>query len=220
MELRKAINERISIRGFIPDPVPKHILREVLQLASRSPSSVNSQPWEFAVITGEVLDNIRKDNIDCYQKGQPFDLADVTIEGIYRDRRVTLAKQLFLSMGIAREDRERRSWWEQRGYRFFDAPAVIILYMDRALDEATFRFDLGCVAQSICLAAMEYGLGTCVEDQAIMYQGGLYKYLDLPPDKRLVTGIAIGYPDWEFPANHVHSTREEVDNITKWYGFE
>lgn len=219
MELIKAINERKSIRGFKPDPVSKDILMDIMKLATRSVSSVNSQPWEFAVITGHILDEIRKDNMDYVINNLPFDSPDVPIEGIYRERRIGLAKQLFKSMDIAREDRERRSWWEQRGFRFFDAPVAIIIYMDKSMDETTFRFDMGCVAQNICLAAMEFGLGTCVEDQAIMYQRGLRKYLSIPETKRFVTGIAIGYPDWDFPANNVISLREDVDNVTSWYGF-
>lgn len=219
MELRKAINERKSIRGFKPDPVSQATLREVLRLATRAVSTVNAQPWEFAVITGDVLAAIGKDNIDSLHSGPP-DMNDVPIEGIYRNRRVTLAKQLFAAMGVARDDRERRSWWEQRGFRFFDAPAAIILYMDSALDEAVFRFDMGCVTQNICLAAMEFGLGTCVEDQAVMYHRGLRNYLNIPQSKRFVTGIAIGYPDWDFPANNVVSPREDVDDVTAWYGFE
>lgn len=219
MELRDAINKRRSIRGFKSDPVPQEILREMMELAMRAPSSVNAQPWEFAIITGDVLDKIRQDNVDCLLNELPLDFPDVPIEGIYRERRVELAKQLFAAMDITRGDRERRSWWDQRGFRFFDAPVAIILLMDSALDEGTFRFDMGCIAQNICLAAMEFGLATCVEDQAIMYQRGLHKYLDIPHNKRFVTGIAIGYPDWDFPANNVVSTRVDVDDVTSWYGF-
>ena len=220
MELTKAINERKSIRGFKPDPIPQEILQEMLQLATRAVSSVNGQPWELIVITGGLLDAIREDNIDCLRSGVPEDLPEVPIEGIYHDRRIALAKQLFIAMEIPREDRQRRSWWLERGFRFFDAPAAIILLMDTGLDEATFRFDMGCLAQNICLAAMEFGLGTCVADQAITYQRGLRKYLNIPENKRFVSGIAIGYPDWDFPANNVISAREDIDEVVTWYGFE
>ncbi|GAB1476480.1 nitroreductase [Bacillota bacterium] len=220
MDLLKAISERKSIRGFKSDPVSKETIGKVLEIATRAPSSVNSQPWEFAVVAGDVLDKIRSDNIACLLGDLPCDLPDVPIEGIYRERRIELAKQLFIAMDIPRGDRERRSWWEQRGYRFFDAPAAIILYMDDSIDEATFRFDMGSVAQNICLAALEFGLGTCIEDQAIMYHRGLHKYLDIPKNKRFVTGIAIGYPDWDFPANNVTSKRVDIEEVTNWYGFE
>ncbi len=123
-------------------------------------------------------------------------------------------------MDIKREDREMRIWWGERGYRFFDAPVVIYLLMDRSLDETAYRFDMGCVAQNICLAAVERGLGSCVEDQAITYTKGARGILGIPEEKRFVVGIAIGYPDNDFAANHVVSPREEIDSITKWCGFE
>jgi nitroreductase len=50
---------RRSIRGYKPDPVPKDLLKEVLTLAMRSPSSMNTQPWNFTVVSGEVLNRIR-----------------------------------------------------------------------------------------------------------------------------------------------------------------
>lgn len=220
MELIKAINERKSIRGFKPDPIPQETLREVLQIATRAVSSVNGQPWELTVITGDPLDAIREDNIDCLRSGVPEDVPEVPIEGVYRDRRIALAKQLFIAMEIPRGDRQRRSWWLERGFRFFDAPAAIILLMDDSLDEATFRFDMGCLAQNICLAALAFGLGTCVADQAIIYQRGFRKYLNIPENKRFVSGIAIGYPDWDFPANNVVSEREDIDDVVTWYGFK
>ena len=130
-----------------------------------------------------------------------------------------MAKQLFGAMEIAREDKEKRRWWTTRGFKFFDAPAAFIIYMDDELSDLS-KFDIGCLTQNICLAAMEYGLETCVEIQAVMYQKGLRKYTDIPQNKKFVIGIAIGYPDENFPANSVKSDRAELDEITSWYGFE
>lgn len=211
--------QRRSIRGFLDEPVPQEVLREVLRLATRAVSAVNAQPWEFAVVTGAALDALREDNLDCLLHEQPADMAYTALSGVYHTRRVEIAKQLLSAMEITREDRQRRDWWMQRGFRFFDAPAAVILYMDDSLDEAAYRFDMGCVTQNICLAAMEFGLGTCVEYQAVTYQRGLRKQLRIPENKRIVCGIAIGYPDPDFPANHVVSTREDVDRITAWHGF-
>ena len=67
---------------------------------------------------------------------------------------------------------------------------------------------------------MEFGLGTCVELQAVNYLKGIRKYLDIPEEKNFVIGIAVGYPDEDFPANRVISGREDIDDITSWYGFE
>ena len=130
-----------------------------------------------------------------------------------------IGRELFAAMGIERGDRERRGWWSARGFRFFDAPALILVCTDPGLDQGEVRFDLGCVTQNICLAALEFGLGTCVEEQAVTYWRGLSERLGLPASQKPVYGIAIGYPDWDFPANQVVSQREAVDDLTRWYGF-
>lgn len=220
MEVRDAIMERKSIRGFKKREVPREIIEDILETSVRAVSANNTQPWEFAVVTGDVLKEISQKNVECFEKNLPFDYDGSKYEGIYRQRLIDIAVQLFSAMDIKREDKEKRLWWMQRGFRFFDAPVAIIMYMDKSLDEAACRLDMGCVVQNICLAAMDYELGTCVEDQAIMYQSGLREYLDIPEDKRFVVGIALGYPDLEFPANSVVSHRADIETIVKWYGFD
>lgn len=219
MELKEAILTRHSARGFLPDPVPQELLRQVLELGTRSVSAQNTQPWEFAVVTGEKLKALCRENIADLEADREPDYPDVALEGAFLDRARVVGRQLYGAMGIERGDKERRHWWLQRGFRFFDAPAVILLYMDKCWDEMSCRFDMGTVAQNICLAAMEYGLSTCVEYQAIMYQRGIREHLDVPESKRFVCGIAIGYADPSFPANDVVTPRENVDDITRWYGF-
>ena len=122
-------------------------------------------------------------------------------------------------MDIQREDKEKRNAWTERGYRFFDAPAMILVCMEKSLSDA-YRFDLGCFVQNLCIAAMEYGLGTCVEYQAVYYENGLREYLALPEEQIPVVGIAIGYPDPTFPANAVVTEREALENFVRWYGYE
>ena len=220
MELSAAVINRHSIRGFLPRPVDQQVLREILRLGVRAVSARNIQPWEFSVVTGEVLERIREDNMDCFVRGLPGRDEYGPLEGVFRQRSIVIAKQLFSAMEIARDDKQGRREWLMRGYRFFDAPAAVIISMDASLDEKIYRFDLGCVTQNICLAAMEYGLGTCVEEQGIYYERGLRKYLRIPDDRRLEIAIAIGYPDPSFPANSVVTPREEVDDITQWYGYD
>ncbi len=220
MELKEAIENRKSVRGFTDMPVDKDTLEKVLKLGTRAVSALNAQPWRFIVITGELREKIAKINETCYINGEKPDVEDPPLQGVYRRRKIDIAKQLFKAMDISREDMEKREWWTRRGFRFFDAPAVILIYIEEGLDESAHRFDLGAVAQNICLAAMEYGLATCVEEQAVDYQKGVRELLNLPENIRLEAGIAIGYEDPGFPANKVRSQRAEVDEITEWYGFE
>jgi nitroreductase len=55
---------RRSTRGYKPDPVPKALIEEILKLAMRSPSSMNTQPWNFTVVAGEPLNRIRAGNTE------------------------------------------------------------------------------------------------------------------------------------------------------------
>lgn len=219
MELKTAIQDRCSTRGFLQKPVERETLRQVLELATRAVSANNLQPWELLVVTGEPLERLRRSNMEDDERGAAPDYEGAYPEEPYRHRAKEIGKALYAAMEIRREDRERRKWWGQRGLRFFDAPAVVLLCMDRSLGSEDFRFDLGCLTQNLCLAAMEYGLGTCVEEQAIYYQRGLREVLGVPESKRFVIGVAMGYPDPDFAANRVKSAREPVDAVTRWFGF-
>lgn len=224
MDVIEAVKKRKSIRGYKPDPVPKEVLEQILELASRAPSAMNTQPWEFTMLTGEVLENVRRSNIELLNSGAPPNPEHMVVgwprESIYRQRQVDLAKQLFQLMDIPREDKEKRVKWLERGFRYFEAPAAIIISIDRCLSESGPLLDIGALIQTICLTALHFGLGTCIEDQGTMYPGVLRKCAHIPESKRIVIAIAIGYPDWDFPANKVESEREPIKNVTTWLGFD
>lgn len=220
MDAIEAIKLRKSIRGYKADPVLREVLSEILEVATRSPSATNSQPWEFTVITGEVLDKIKQANIEMFESGvlpNP-DIPDKQFTGVYRQRQVELAVQIFGLMDISRENKAKGMEWRKRGYRFFDAPAAIIISMDSSLDEGKTMFDIGIITQTIALAALNYGLGTCIHYQGTIYPDVLRSFADIPESKRVVVCISIGYPDWEFPANKLQSRREPYQNITTWRG--
>lgn len=222
MNIVEAIRIRKSIRKFKPEPVNKEIIKEVLEIAGQAPSALNTQPWEFTVLAGDVLENVKKGNLEMLNSGATpnpeFSCVEWQRESIYKERQVELAMQLFKLMGIDRKDKEKRTKWTQRGFRFFDAPVAIILSSDRDIPEAPPALDIGAVMQNICLAAMHYNLGTCIENQGIMYPDILRKYADISEKRLVITSIAIGYPDPDFPANKIVTKRAPVDSITKWCG--
>ncbi len=220
MDVIEAIKTRQSVRAYKPDPVPAEVIEEILDVAVYSPSAMNTQPWEFTVVAGEPLDKIRQDNVKSLLAAGK-DVLTFNYTGVYRERQVDLAKQLFKLMDIKREDKEKRMEWLKRGFRYFDAPAAIIVSMDRSLEERTWGiFDLGVVTQTICLAALKHGLATCIEDQGVIFHDVIREHTGLPETKTPVIGIAVGYPDWEFPANKLVREREKVENLTTWCGFE
>ena len=222
MDVLKALQTRKSIRGYKPDPVPKEIIAKVLEVATRAPSALNTQPWQITVISGKVLDEIRQENIKALNvgTGSAQEIIRKPFEGIYRKRQVDLAIQIFQLMGIARDVKEKRAQWMMRGFRYFDAPAAIVLSLDKSMDSTLALCDIGILCQSICLAALEFGLGTCIEDQGILFPDILRKLAGIPEFNLPIMGLALGYPDWDFPANKLVTPREALNNNTKWYGFE
>jgi len=224
MQIIEAIRTRKSIRGYKPEPVPKEILRQVLEIAGRAPSAMNSQPWEFYVLRGEVLDKIRQANVRNLHAGVPphgeQSVVGWSKESVYRKRQVELAVQLFQLMGIERHDKHKRDNWTERGFRFFDAPAAIIVLTDKSLEFDAPLLDIGIVLQTICLASLEYGLGTCIADQGCLYPEVLRENAGIPDNKRIIMSIAIGYPDWGYPANQVSTARVPIDEMVKWRGFD
>ena len=219
MDVTEAIKARKSIRGYKPDPVPKEVLTEILEIASRAPSSMNTQPWEFTVIAGDVLERIKQASVEKFNAGEPgsWDWEIERFKDECRERQVALAIQLFKLMGIAREEREKRTDWERRGFRYFDAPAVIVISVDKEHLPRT-QFDIGAISQTIALVALKYGLGTCIQDVGIAYPDVLKEFAGIPDSKRMIICLTIGYPDADFPANKVESEREPIDSITTWHG--
>ena len=219
MDVHEAIRVRKSIRGYKTNPVPKEILQEILEIATRAPSGMNTQPWEITIVAGEVMDKIKQANIQRFDSGEmPHpEVFRKPYTGKYRERQIAIAVQLFQLMDIAREDIEKRNDWTKRGFKFFGAPAAIIISVDDMLDDVA-QFDIGAFAQTIALTALNYGLGTCIQRQGIMYPDIIREHTGISEHKRISICITIGYPDWDFPANKVFSEREPIENITTWHG--
>jgi nitroreductase len=225
MQFDDVIQGRRSIRGYKPDPVPRALIEEIIALAMRAPSSMNTQPWNFYIITGEPLDRIRKGNTERNLAGVPqsreFRIGTKGFEGKHRERQVGVAKQLFGAMGIARDDKEGRQDWVLRGFRQFDAPVCIIVTFDKELqgmDDAPF--DCGAVATALVNAAWSRGLGAVINSQGIMQSPVVREHAGVAEDQVIMKSIALGWPDETFPANAVVSERKSVAEATVFVGFD
>lgn len=220
MELTEVIKYRRSIRGYKPTPVPRETLTEILELAIRAPSNLNIQPWEFTVLGGKVLDNVKQALQEQFLAGTEFhpDFPIKTPTGIYRERQVELGVNLYQLMDIAKEDKEKKNQWLLKMLRFFDAPNAIIVSMDEEASSFWSMFSVGALSQTIALAATNFSLGTCIERETVGYPEVIRGITGIADSKKLAIGVAIGYPDWDFPANRLQSKREPSANITTWLG--
>ena len=222
MDILEAVKSRKSIRGFTTQPVPKAVLEEILTVATRSPSAMNSQPWEMTVVTGDTLNRIRKENAAKLSSGlapNP-DFPLKAYEGVYRARYTENIQRLFALVGIPREDKAKRTEWQLKNVRFFDAPTVIFISVDKSLDDMRCVFDCGALTQTICLVALSYGLGVCPQLSSITYPETIKKFTGITESKKILIAISIGYPDWDFPGNKLQSHREALSNVTSWCGFD
>ena len=227
MDICEVISERNSIRAFKSDAVPRQTLKEIMGLALRAPSWANTQPWEFAIVCGRKLDEIRQAFIEKAEEQLNPDLAAPReFPEPFNTRRRAIGIKLFEIMGIKREDREKRRWWQLQGQKLFDAPSVIYIYTERSFysqgDSINVWsiFDCGLIAENIMLLATKYELGTIPQIQAVAYPDVLRKILEIPDSKLIVLGIAIGYPNWDDPVNQFRSEREPLDKVTEWHGFD
>jgi nitroreductase len=215
---------RRSIRGYKRDPVPKAVIREVIELAMRAPSSLNTQPWNFYVVAGAPLDRIRAGNTERNLAGVPASRESRShgdYVGAHRERQIGIAKQLFAAMGIERHDQEMRKDWVLRGFRQFDAPVSIVVTYDRSIHGGDIGpFDCGAVTNALVNAAWSRGLGCVVNSQGIMQSPVVREHAGIPDDQVIMICVAMGYPDDTFPANGVVSQRKSVDDAAVFVGFD
>ena len=223
MQFDEVVLGRRSIRGYQAKPVPRALIEEVLGLAMRSPSSMNTQPWNFTIVTGDVLDRIRAGNTERNLAGVPhsreFRIGQA-FAGQHRDRQVGVAKQLFAAVGIEREDKEGRQDWVLRGFRQFDAPVCVIITYDRELaDSDDTAFDCGAVTTALVNAAWSRGLGAVINSQGIMQSPVVREHAQIAEDQVIMKAVALGWPDESFPANAVVSERKSVEEAATFIGF-
>ena len=218
------MHERRSIRGYQQKPVPRELIEEIIDLAKRAPSSMNTQPWHFHVITGEPLERIRKGNTEKMMSGSAVDREikmNHGYEGPHRERQIEIAVQLFEAMGIARDDKPKRLDWVMRGFRQFDAPVSIVITVDKALaDDTIAHFDCGAATYGLVLAAWSKGLGSVINGQGIMQSSVVRENANIPEDEVIMTCVAMGYPSDEFVANDVKSRRVANEQVASFVGFD
>ena len=224
MEFEKLMRERRSIRGYLDKAVPRSVIDEIIEVAKWAPSSMNTQPWHVHVVTGEPLARIRQGNTQNMVDGVPpkrdFPMKEA-YEGEHRQRQIGIAVQLFDAMGIARDDKARRTDWVMRGFRQFDAPVSLVLTYEKYLEPAAIsQFDLGALSHAIVLAAWERGLGCVINGQGIMQSSVVRQHAGIPDDQNIMICIAMGYPDESFVANSVKSVRADNDRFVRYVGFD
>jgi len=219
MELQEAIQNRRSIRQFLAKPVSEEIIRDLIAESLWSPSWGNTQPWEIVVVTGEKLAEFKKRNKEALLAGKAFQ-TDIPMPQVwpeaYMDRYKSLGKSVLSSLAIAREDKEARLQHFVRMFGLFDAPAIVLVNIDKALSLEYAMLDVGIFLQSFCLLAHDRGLGTCIMAAIVNYPEIVRELFAIPENKTIVMGAVVGWPDPEAPVNQFERQRGSLDDFVKW----
>jgi nitroreductase len=214
MELVEAVTTRRSIRGYKPDPVSRETILEILNIARWAPSGMNVQPWEFAVVTGAVLDEV----IKAVQKEREVNpLSPPDAPPMYKQRRARQVEEVAKSMGGQEAYEKHMKARAAKGARFYGTPAMIFVYNDNDFGTRN-NLDIGLLVENILLVAHDKGLGCCVLGIAAAYSDLIGSILKLPDSKKIVTGFAIGYADMSAPENAFPRMREPVESLITWHG--
>jgi nitroreductase len=101
-------------------------------------------------------------------------------------------------------------------FGLFDAPAVILVTVDKTLSLEYAMLDAGIFLQTFCLLAHDKGLGTCIMAAIVNYPVIVRDLFSIPDSKVLVMGAALGWPDPDAPVNAFERKRGTLEEFVKW----
>ena len=218
-DLDQTIRERRSVRGFLPNPVPREVLEEVLGLAQHAPSNCNVQPWRVYIASGNTLERLRAALLqDITTASSPVMVAPIDeFLGVYREKQVACAVELYGKMGIERDDRVGRLNASLRNFQFFDAPHVAYICMAKSFGIGV-ALDVGMYVQTLMLAMQSRGISSCAQAALRAYPELVGEHLRIPDDEQILCGLSFGYEDPTVPANQTRQPRDPISSNVVFRG--
>ncbi len=209
LDVRSAVVERKSVRGFKPDPVPLALVMRILDEAARAPSGTNTQPWRVHIAIGAARERLSRE-VTAVAETEPqsheYQYSPDLLPEPWLSRRRKVGFDLYGLAGIARNDLEGRKRQSLANYTFFGAPVGLFFTMDRRFLYGSW-LDLGMVMQNVMILARGYDLETCPQAAWVYYGPTVHRVLDIPDDEILVSGMALGVPDWSVVVNSLVTER-------------
>lgn len=219
----EAITSRRSIRRFLPQPVPRETLNDILLVASRAPSGTNTQPWKVHVFTGAAREALCRDILAAYgdpqqarQHTEEYDYYPREWVSPYIERRRKVGWDLYGLLGIGKADRDRMQAQQGRNYAFFDAPVGLIFAIDRVMAQGSW-LDYGMFVQNVMVAARARGLDTCPQAAFTQYHRIVEQHCGLQPHEMVVCGMSLGLADPDAVENTLYTDREPVEAFTRFH---
>ena len=215
-----AITTRRSLRAFLPTPVPRETIEEILEVAARAPSGTNTQPWKVYVLTGEAKRALSERLVAAYD--DPVEREKHTEEYAYYptewrspfiERRRKVGWDLYGLLGIEKTDKARMHAQHRRNYEFFGAPVGLMFTIDRIMRQGSW-LDFGMFLQSIMVAARGRGLATCPQAAFTLFHRLIMPMIGAPQNEQLVCGMSLGSADPVAIENTLITEREPVERFT------
>ncbi len=216
--LARVLGERYSCRGFRAEPVARGTIERILELAQRTPSWCNSQPWQVAMIGGAATQRL-SDALVAHvlaAKPQPDFAWPAEYRGIYQERRRECGLQLYEAVGVVRGDKAAADRQRMENFRFFGAPHVAIVTTEAPLG-IYGAIDCGSYVGHFTLAARALGVASIAQAALAAYPDFWREHLGLGADRNVVCGISFGYEDAAHPANRFRTTRAAVPGVVSWF---
>jgi len=216
-----ALLSRRSLRAFLPTPIEREEVAEILRVAARAPSGTNMQPWKVHVLTGAPKQALSEavlaaHNDPDYPRQQAYDYYPSPLFEPYISRRRHVGWGLYSLLGIERGEKEKMHAQHGRNYTFFDAPVGMIFTIDERLEIGSW-LDYGMFLQNIMTAARARGMDTCPQAAFAPFHTVIRDVLDIPKQEVVICGMALGYADMEAPENTLISEREPVSAFTTFH---
>jgi nitroreductase len=222
----QAITSRLSVRAFLPDAVERGTLMHLLDVASRAPSGVNTQPWKVYVLQGASRDTLvskvcaahdairAKPELAAEYK-EAYDYYPEKWISPFIDRRRENGWGLYGLLGIGKGDKDKMHAQHQRNFRFFDAPVGLMFTMDNSLGRGSL-LDYGMFLQSIMVAARGHGLHTCPQAAWNGFAKIILPHIGAGDNEMMVCGMALGYADPSALVNTFHTPRVSAAEFTSF----
>ena len=212
-----------SARAYLSRSVPADLIREMIEIARRTPSSSNMQPWRLSVMTGDDLDRLRgavRQSLAANPaaEGSEYKIYAANLKDPYNRRRIKCAEDLYGTIGISRDNKMARLMQFAKNFDFYGAPVGMILSIDRSMEQGQWA-DVGMFLQSILLLAQERGLAACPQAAWAAMHRTVRAHLALPDEYIVFCGISLGYADPSQPINGLVTERASFAEIAQMRGF-
>jgi len=221
----EALRTRRSVRAFLPTPVARTEVEDLLALASRSPSGSNIQPWKLHVFSGglrrqltrQILDAIDDGKTDQHQR--EWNYYPQQWREPYLGRRRKIGWDMYGLLGIPKGDFARTEEQRRQNYDFFGAPVGMMFTLDEDMEIGSW-LDLGIFIGSLAVAARGRGLDTCPQAAFADFHSIIRPLLGIPDNEIVICGMALGYADPDAAINRLHTERAVPSQFARFEGFE